>query len=89
MALGANPGNVVRLVLGATGRLLVVALFVGIVLSVVASRMLGSRMEGMGSGSPLLFVLVPLVIVVATLAASFLPARAATRIAPMEALRHD
>jgi hypothetical protein len=89
MALGANPQDVLKLVLGATGRLLAIGLIVGLALSVLASRLLADRMQGMGTGSPLLFVVVPLVLILATLTASFLPARSATRIPPMEALRHD
>jgi putative ABC transport system permease protein len=89
MALGAKPGDVLRLVLGSTGRLLAVGLVVGLALSVLASRTLANQMEGMGTGSLFVFVLVPVMLIIATLAASFLPARSATRIPPMEALRHD
>lgn len=59
------------------------------VLSVLASRVLADRMQGMGTGDPVLFVLIPALLVVAALSASFLPANSATRIQPMEALRHD
>jgi predicted permease len=89
MALGANPGDVLRLVLSGTGRILALGLLVGLAISIGASRTLGDRMQGMGAGDPLLFVLVPVVLIVATLAASFLPTRSATRVQPMEALRHD
>ena len=89
MALGANPQQVLKLVLSAISRVLAVGLIVGLVLSVVASRMLPDRMQGMGTGDPVLFVLIPALLVAAALSASFLPAHAATRIQPMEALRHD
>lgn len=89
MALGANPQDVLKLVLASTGRLLVVGLGLGLAISIIASRTLTGRMEGMGTGDPLLFVLVPCLLITATLAASFLPARSATQIQPMEALRHD
>lgn len=89
MALGANPREVLKLVLTAASRVLAIGLIVGLVLSVVASRALADRMQGMGAGDPVLFVLVPALLVVAALSASFLPARSATRIQPMEALRHD
>lgn len=46
-------------------------------------------MEGMGTADPLLFLSVPAVLIAATVAACFLPARSAARIQPMEALRHD
>jgi predicted permease len=89
MALGANPRQVLRLVLVSAGRVLALGLIVGLVLSVLASRTLADRMQGMGTGDPVLFVLVPALLVLATLSASLLPARSATRIQPMEALRHD
>jgi putative ABC transport system permease protein len=89
MALGAEPRDVFRLVLLTATRVLVLGLVAGITLSIVASRTLADRMQGMGAGDPLLFMLVPVVLIVATLAASFLPARSATRIQPMQALRHE
>jgi putative ABC transport system permease protein len=76
-------------VLASTGRLLAVGLVAGLALSILASRTLAHQMEGMGTGDPLVFVLVPTVLIIATLIAAFLPARSATRIPPMEALRHD
>ncbi|MGA2117297.1 MAG: ABC transporter permease [Bryobacteraceae bacterium] len=89
MALGAEPRDVLRLVLLSAGRVLAIGLAVGLGLSLLASRLLADRMEGMGTAGPLLFVSVPAVLIAATIAACFLPARSATRIQPMEALRHD
>jgi ABC-type antimicrobial peptide transport system permease subunit len=68
---------------------LAIGLAAGLGLSILASRMLAGRMEGMGTADPLLFLSVPAVLIAATIAACFLPARSATRIQPMEALRHD
>jgi ABC-type lipoprotein release transport system permease subunit len=62
---------------------------VGLALSISASRVLAERMEGMGTADPLLFLAVPALLAVATMAACFLPARSAVTIQPMEALRHD
>ena len=89
MALGAEPRDVLKLVLWATGRVLAVGLLMGLALSIFASRMLADRLQGMGAADPLLFAVAPAILIVATLAACFLPARAATRIQPVEALRHD
>ena len=89
MALGAEPRDVLRLVLLSAGRVLAIGLAVGLGLSLLASRLLADRMEGMGTAGPLLFLSVPAVLIAATIAACFLPARSATRIQPMEALRHD
>ncbi|MBV8867401.1 MAG: FtsX-like permease family protein [Acidobacteriaceae bacterium] len=89
MALGAEPRQVLALVLLATGRVLLIGLVVGLGLSILASRSLADHMEGMGAADPSLFVAVPAMLITATLVACFLPARSATLIQPMEALRHD
>jgi predicted permease len=89
MALGAKPQDVLRLVLLTTGRILVAGLFVGLAVSIAASRMLADRMQGMGAANPFLFVLTGGVLLFAALAACAIPARSATRIQPMEALRHE
>ncbi len=89
MALGADPRDVLKLVLAATTRILGVGLIVGIGLSVLASHTLADRMQGIGIGDSVVFAFVPVLIIITTLAASFFPARSATRIQPIEALRHD
>jgi putative ABC transport system permease protein len=89
MALGAEPRDVFRLVLVTTGKVVAVGLACGIALSVLASRSLSGRMEGMGSADPYLFVAIPVVLIVATMLACFLPARAATLIQPVDALRQE
>jgi predicted permease len=89
MALGAEPREVLRLVLLTAGRVLALGLFVGLALAILASRMLANRMQGMGTADPLLFVLVSAVLTTATITACFLPARSAIRVQPMEALRHE
>ena len=89
MALGAEPRDVLKLVLLAIGRMLAVGLLVGLGLSVLAARSLADRLQGMGTADPLLFVVIPAVLIATTLGACFMPARSATRIQPMEALRHD
>ncbi len=89
MALGARPSDVLRLVVLTTGRVLAIGVVAGLALSILATRLLAGRMEGMGTADPYLFVSVPLVLTVATLLACFLPAQTATQIQPMEALRHE
>jgi flagellar biosynthesis protein FliQ len=89
MALGARPCDVLWLVLLATGRVLVVGLSVGLSISIFSSRLLADKIQDMGTPGPLLFLLVPAVLILATAVACFLPARTATLIQPMEALRHE
>jgi len=89
MALGAEPRDVLRLVLFSAGRVLLIGLVAGVGLSLLASRMLAERMAGMGKSDPVIFLLVPVTLIVATILACVLPARSAIRTQPMEALRHD
>jgi predicted permease len=89
MALGAEPRDVFRLVLTTTGKVVALGLTVGLGLSILASRSLSGRMEGMGTADPYLFVSVPVILIVATLLACFLPARSATLIQPVDALRQE
>jgi len=89
MALGAEPRDVFRLVLVTTGKVVAIGLAVGIVLSIVASRSLSGRMEGMGTADPYLFISIPIILISATLLACFLPARSATLIEPVDALRQE
>jgi hypothetical protein len=89
MALGAEPRDVFRLVLVTTGKVVAVGLASGVALSVLASRSLSGRMEGMGTADPYLFVSIPFILILATVLACFLPARSATLIQPVDALRQE
>jgi predicted permease len=89
MALGAEPRDVLRLVLMAIGRVLAIGLLVGLPLSILTSRLLADRLQGMGAADPLLFLFVPALLIAAAIAAGFFPTRSAVRVQPMEALRHD
>jgi putative ABC transport system permease protein len=89
MALGASPAHVFRLVIASTGRVLLAGLVLGIALSIFASRALGDRIEGMGTADPFMLAAVPLVLSAAAFLACYVPARTATRIQPMDALRHE
>jgi ABC-type antimicrobial peptide transport system permease subunit len=89
MALGATPGSVLRLVLGSTGRVLLVGFVLGAIFSVVSSRALAGKLEGIGVASPTMLVAITSVLAVAALLACAVPARSATRIQPMDALRHE
>lgn len=87
LALGADGGAVSRLVLG---RVLVMAgmgILLGMGIAVVGSRLLDSLLFGVGSRDPLTFVLVPALLLAATLVAAALPARRAARVDPVDSLR--
>jgi ABC-type antimicrobial peptide transport system permease subunit len=89
MALGATPGSVLRLVLGSTGRVLTVGFVLGAILSVLSGRALAGKLEGIGVASPSMLVAITSVLAAAALLACAVPARSATRVQPMDALRHE
>jgi putative ABC transport system permease protein len=89
MALGATPGNVLRLIVASTGRVLVVGFVLGAILSVVSDRALAGKLEGIGVASPSLLVAITSVLAVAALLACAVPARSATKVQPVDALRHE
>jgi predicted permease len=89
MALGATPGNVLRLVITSMGRVLLVGFILGTILSVISTHALADKLEGIGRTNPIVLVAVIAVLAVAALTACTLPARTATQIQPVEALRHE
>ncbi len=89
MALGATPGNVLRLVVGSTGRVLVLGFVLGAILSVVSSRALAGKLEGIGIASPSMLVAITSVLALAAFFACAIPARSATKVQPVDALRHE
>ncbi len=89
MALGAGPGEVTRLVLGRGVVLALTGAGIGVVAALASVRLLGSLLYGVPLADPLAFAAASCLLVVVALAASYLPARRATRLDPLLALRHD
>jgi hypothetical protein len=89
MALGARARTVISVVIGRNARALLTGLAAGLALSMLASRVLESQLFGVSRLDPGAFAGVLLVLVVAGIAASALPARRATRINPVKVLHAD
>ena len=89
MALGATAGNVIRLVLRQSLAMILTGLGAGLAFSLAAARLLVRLVEGMQSGGVAAFAITVVVLMVAALFASFLPARRASRIDPVTALRQE
>jgi putative ABC transport system permease protein len=89
MALGAPPASVARLVLGQAGRLVIVGCLLGAATALGVTRTMESLLFGVQAADPLSFVVAAVIIVLAGLAGSALPARRAARVDPVVALRSE
>jgi putative ABC transport system permease protein len=89
MALGAQAGQVRRMVVVDGMRVVALAVVVGLALSFAATRLLRTQLFGVGPGDPLTFAIVTGILTVVALVACYIPARRASRIDPLVALRTD
>jgi putative ABC transport system permease protein len=89
VALGAQPADILKIVLGQGMRLVLIGLGLGVVVSLGLTRLLSSLLFGVSTYDPETFVTVTLVLGMIALLACYLPARRATKVNPILALRND
>lgn len=89
MAIGAQAGNVIRLVLGEAVLLAVVGAVAGTGISLGAARLLVTFLYGVKPGDPLTLCSVIVLLAVVAMGACLIPARRATRVDPLVALRYE
>ena len=89
ITLGAQTGNVLRMVIGAGMKLAIVGLALGVVASLALTRTMKTLLFGVSATDPLTFVGITSLLAVVALLACWVPARRATRVDPMVALRYE
>ena len=88
-ALGARPGNLLRMVLGDGLRLVLLGLGIGLAGSLALTRLVSNLLYGVAPLDPFAFVASVVMVTASALLASYIPARRATRVDPMVALRYE
>jgi predicted permease len=89
LALGAEPASVARMIVRQGGVVAVAGIAVGLATAFAASRLIGSLLYGVGPRDPGVFATVTLILLCVALFACWLPARRASRLSPVEALRTE
>ena len=89
LALGAQTSNVLRLILGQGLRLAVAGVALGLLAAIAFTRLLKGLLFGISASDPWTFVVIAALLVGVALLACWIPARRATKVDPLEALRYE
>ena len=89
MALGAEGGDVQRLVIRTGLRLVALGIVIGLIASFVLARLITSQLWGVSAHDPVTLAVVPVLLLLIGVLACWIPARRATRVSPVIALRYE
>jgi putative ABC transport system permease protein len=89
LALGAQRADILRLVLGKGVVLAGLGIVTGVIFSAATASLIASLLYGVRPHDPAVFLMVPLLLLVVAIAASYIPAWRATKVNPIVALRES
>ena len=89
MALGADTRAVLRMILASAMRMALLGIAIGAAVAFAVTRLMRELLFGVTAGDPVTFAAVSILLAAVTMLASYLPARRATKIDPMVALRYE
>jgi putative ABC transport system permease protein len=89
VALGAEPRSIIRLIVASGARMVIAGSLAGLAAALLLSGLLKSLLYGIGPRDPLTFIGAPIALAAVALLAAYVPARRASRVSPMEALRTE
>ena len=89
MTLGASPSTILRQVLRETFILMLIGIAVGVPIALVGTRLIRSMLFGLGEADPIALIAACVILASIAAAASYIPARRASRVDPMVALRYE
>ncbi len=89
MAIGAESGDIRKLIVKEVGSMLILGVVVGLPLAYVLARLSESLLFGVTANNPLIYTVGLALIAVVAVVACYVPARRATRVDPLVALRYE